>query len=75
MVGPWLLRFWRLGEKLGHVETGTEFTLVDAGEPDRNDMAAFLIYETSNPASVVLDVPLQILDRGNLQAHFDQPHR
>jgi hypothetical protein len=23
----------------------------------------------------VLDVPLQILDGGNIQAHYDQPHK
>lgn len=52
-----------------------EFTLVDAGEPGGNDQAAILIYQTSNPANVVLDVPLQQLTGGNLQAHFDQPHK
>ncbi len=52
-----------------------EFTLVDAGEPGDNDMMAVLIYETVNPANVVLDVPLQLLDGGNLQAHEDQPHK
>jgi len=51
-----------------------EFTLVDAGEPGRMDQASFLIYETANPANVILDVPLQLLDGGNLQAHKDQPH-
>jgi hypothetical protein len=52
-----------------------EFTLVDAGEPGTSDMAALLIYETANPGNVVLDVPLQFLGGGNLQAHFDQPHK
>ena len=52
-----------------------EFTLVDAGEPGRDDMARFFIFETSNPANVILDVPLQVLSGGNLQAHFDQPHK
>ncbi len=52
-----------------------EFTLVDAGEPGGNDQSAFRIYQTSNPANVVLDVPLQQLDGGNLQAHYDQPHK
>jgi len=51
------------------------FTLVDAGEPGSDDQAALLIYETANPANVVLDVPLQYLDGGNLQAHYDQPHK
>ena len=52
-----------------------EFTLVDYGEPGRDDQMAILIYETANPANVVLDVPQQILTGGNLQAHFDQPHK
>jgi hypothetical protein len=52
-----------------------EFTLVDAGEPGSDDKARFLIYETANPGNVVLDVPLQKLTGGNLQAHFDQPHK
>jgi hypothetical protein len=52
-----------------------EFTLVDYGEPGTEDEAALLIYETANPGNVVLDVPQQRLDHGNLQAHFDQPHK
>jgi len=52
-----------------------EFKLVDAGEPGRNDKAALRIFEAANPANVVLNVPLQLLDTGNLQAHYDQPHK
>ena len=52
-----------------------EFTIQDYGEPGRDDRMAIKIYETANPANVVLNVPLQILSGGNLQAHFDQPHR
>jgi hypothetical protein len=53
-----------------------EFTLVDAGEPGRDvDKAALLIFETGNPGNVILDVPLQLLTGGNLNAHFDQPHK
>lgn len=52
-----------------------EFTLVDAGEPGSNDQMQILIYETANPGNVVLDVPLQVLTGGNLQAHYDQPHK
>ncbi len=52
-----------------------EFTLVDAGEPGGNDKMAIKIYETLNPANVVLNVPLQLLSTGNLQAHYDQPHK
>ena len=52
-----------------------EFTLVDGGEPGDEDMAALKVYETANPANVVLDIPLQYMDGGNLQAHYDQPHK
>ena len=52
-----------------------EFTLVDAGEPGINDKAALRIYETANPGNVVLNIPLQVLSGGNLQAHYDQPHK
>jgi len=53
-----------------------EFTLVDYGEPGKGvDQAALLIYETANPGNVVLDVPQQIIIGGNLQAHYDQPHK
>ena len=52
-----------------------EFTLVDGGEPGREDMAALKVYETSNPANIILDIPLQYMDGGNLQAHYDQPHK
>jgi hypothetical protein len=52
-----------------------EFTLQDYGEPGTDDKMAIKIYETANPANVVLNVPLQKLTGGNLQAHFDQPHK
>ena len=55
-----------------------EFTLVDAGEPGKAndpDQAALKIYETANPSNVVLNVPLQDIGGGNVQAHFDQPHK
>jgi hypothetical protein len=52
-----------------------EFTLQDYGEPGSADKMAIKIYQTTNPANVVLNVPLQLLSGGNLQAHFDQPHR
>jgi hypothetical protein len=50
-----------------------EFTFVDAGEPGRNDKAAFKI--TAPDGTVVLNVPLSLLNNGNIQAHFDQPHK
>lgn len=52
-----------------------EFTFVDYGEPGSADRASLRIYQTSNPANVVLNVPLQLLSGGNLQAHYDQPHK
>lgn len=52
-----------------------EFTMVDYGEPGRDDQMRIYIYETANPGNVVLNVPLQILSGGNLQAHYDQPHK
>ena len=52
-----------------------EFTLQDYGEPGTDDRMAIKIYQTANPANVVLNVPLQKLSGGNLQAHFDQPHK
>ena len=49
------------------------FTLVDAGEPGVDDKMAILI--TDGGGGTVLDVPLQLLAGGNLQAHYDQPHK
>ena len=51
------------------------FTLVDYGEPGSDDRMAIQVFETANPANVVLNVPLQVLTGGNLQAHYDQPHK
>jgi hypothetical protein len=53
-----------------------EFTLVDYGEPgSNNDRMSILIYETANPSNVALDHPLLQIIGGNLQAHYDQPHK
>ena len=52
-----------------------EFTLQDYGEPGENDKAALKIYPTGSPNSPVLNIPLQLLSHGNLQAHYDQPHK
>ena len=52
-----------------------EFTLVDYGEPESSDQMAIRVFETATPSNVVLDVPLQVLSGGNLQAHYDQPHK
>lgn len=50
-----------------------EFTMVDAGEPGDMDEMAILIYNKAT-GEVVLNIPQQRLDGGNLQAHYDQPH-
>jgi len=51
------------------------FTLVDGGEPGVNDKISLKIFETANPSHVVLDIPLNYISGGNLQAHYDQPHK
>lgn len=50
------------------------FTFIDAGEPGKNDKAAIRIIAPDG-VTVVLDVPLSLLDHGNIQAHYDQPHK
>jgi hypothetical protein len=52
-----------------------QFILVDAGEPGRNDRMGIRIYETADPTNVVLYVPTSYMTGGNLQAHYDQPHK
>jgi hypothetical protein len=44
----------------------------DHGEPGSEDQMSILI---TGPGGTVLDVPLQKLEGGNIQAHFDQPHK
>jgi hypothetical protein len=48
-----------------------EFTWVDAGAPGKEDMTQFHIDEKADYSNVILDVPLQVLTGGNLQAHDD----
>lgn len=50
------------------------FTFIDAGEPGKNDKAAIRIIAPDG-VTVVLDIPLSLLDHGNIQAHYDQPHK
>jgi hypothetical protein len=53
-----------------------EFTLVDGGEGSNAiDRIALKIFQTRTPSNVVLQFALQDLIKGNLQAHFDQPHK
>jgi hypothetical protein len=49
-----------------------KFTLIDAGEPGKNDKIAIMIFQTATPGTVVLNLPLTKLTGGNLQAHPDQ---
>lgn len=54
------------------------FTFVDSGEPGgRNDRATIRVWAPG--ANPLTDAPVLsvdgFLDRGNLQAHYDQPHR
>jgi hypothetical protein len=62
-----------VGELNGVPGSVIEFTFVDNGEPGKNDQAAIRIFAPGS-STVVLDVPLQDLSHGNIQAHFDQPH-
>ena len=49
------------------------FELIDNGEPGAGvDEAGFMVYQTSNPSNVVLNVPLAFITSGNIQAHVDQ---
>ena len=52
-----------------------QFILIDAGEPGKYDRMGIRIYETADPSNVVLFVPTSYLTGGNLQAHYDQPHK
>jgi hypothetical protein len=50
-----------------------KFTFVDSGEPGgSNDRSQIQIF--SPDGVLVLDVPMSFLTKGNLQAHYDQPH-
>jgi hypothetical protein len=57
-----------------------EFTLIDNGEPGTFDAAGFVVCQTANPLScagstnVVLNIPVQTVTTGNIQAHLDQGH-
>jgi hypothetical protein len=49
------------------------FTFIDNGEPGSKDRMSITIRNASN--NVVLNLPLVTITNGNLQAHFDQPHK
>jgi hypothetical protein len=54
------------GELDGVTGYTVSFTLTDQGQP--GNVTNFLIYQTANPSNVVLNVQLQSLIQGNLQA-------
>lgn len=63
-----------VGRLNGVAGSAIRFIFADAGEPGgRNDRAQIQIFAPDG--TVVLDIPMSFLDRGNLQAHYDQPHR
>jgi hypothetical protein len=66
-----------IGEGIGQLNgvdgSLVKFTFIDAGEPGSNDMAKIQIFAPGG--ALVLDVPLSYLTHGNIQAHFDQPHK
>jgi len=66
-----------IGEGIGRLNgvdgSKVYFTFIDAGEPGKNDKAAIKIIAPDG-VTVVLDIPLSLLDNGNIQAHYDQPH-
>jgi len=48
------------------------FVLEDRGEPGTNDRAELLI---SGAGTCNLNLTERTIDGGNIQAHFDQPHK
>jgi len=66
------------GELNGVEGSIVRFIFVDSGEPGgKADTAAIWIWAPGADPDVdapVLDLPLSLTDRGNLQAHYDQPH-
>lgn len=63
------------GEYNGNPGYTVEFTFIDYGEPGTLDRVALKIYPTGSPNSPVLSFPVTIVSNGNIQAHFDQPHK
>lgn len=47
------------------------FEVQDDGVPGKVDEVYFVVYQTSNPRNVVLWIPLQSIDSGNVQVKFD----
>ena len=50
------------------------FVFKDDGEQGgKHDQAQIQIWDANG--NLVLNIPLSFLDRGNIQAHYDQPHK
>jgi len=58
----------------GELGYTVQFTLVDAGEPGTSDQIGLRVFNTTT-LQVVLNLPLQNMTGGNVQAHYDQPHK
>lgn len=70
-----------IGEGVGRLNgvdgSIVRFVFIDNGEPGRNDQAAIAIWAPGADPDLddpVKEVALTNLDRGNIQAHYDQPH-
>jgi len=50
-----------------------EFNFQDHGEPGVNDKVELTIFEPGS-STVALSIPMQTLNVGNFQMHYDQPH-
>jgi hypothetical protein len=57
----------------GQPGASISWVFVDAGEPGTNDQAGMEIKDSDG--MTVLFLPLETIASGNLQAHFDQPHK
>ena len=74
-----------IGEATGYLNgvygSIVRFIFIDAGEPGSADKAEIYVWapgvdpDVAGLAGAVLKVPLQLLKNGNIQAHYDQPHK
>ena len=67
-----------IGEGLGRLNgvdgSLVKFTFADAGERGNvADFASIQVFDQNG--NLVLDVPFMEIKRGNVQAHYDQPHK
>ena len=72
-----------IGEAVGSLNgvdgSFIRFVFIDGGEPSaRTDRAGIQIWAPGDDPDVdapMLNLPLSFLDHGNIQAHYDQPHK